>query len=282
MEMRKMFDNLADKAEKAVSMDDTYIDEEGFGCCKKCNTRRQLLFEVPNLGISRKVSKNCDCQEEELKKQRAEEERQERLRRIELMRISGFPDAALMKCTFENEEGGQKKVIDAAKRYVEKFDEFKKDGKGLLLYGSVGTGKTYVAAAIANALIDKGIRAMVTNFARITNKLQESFDGRQDFIDGFNNFDLLVIDDLAAERKTEYMQEIMFHIIDARYRSGKPMIITTNLSLEALKHPAQESDARIFDRIMERCFPIEVKGDSIRKKKVIAEYADMKEKLGLN
>lgn len=282
MNYEKMIAKLADKAREAVPMDDTYLDDEGFRVCKMCGTRREKFIEVPNLGIARKVSHLCKCQDEANKKEQAQFEKKERLRRIEMLRRSGFPDSELRKCTFENDKGTQPKIMEAVKKYVENFEEFKKDGKGLLFYGNVGTGKTFIAACIANALVDKGIPAMVTNFARIANKLQESFDGRQAYLDSLNQFDLLVIDDLAAERKTEFMQEIVFNVIDSRYRSGKPMIITTNLSAEAFKNPASETETRIFDRIMERCLPIEVKGKSHRKNNAIEQYGDMKDKLGLN
>jgi len=172
--------------------------------------------------------------------------------------------------------------MEAAKKYAENFKDFRKDGTGLLFYGGVGTGKTYIAAAIANALVDEGISAMVTNFARIANKMQESFEGRQAYLDSLNRFELLVIDDLAAERKTEFMQEIVFNVIDARYRSGKPMIITTNLPIEELSKPQDDSEKRTFDRILERCFPIEVKGASNRRRKIVEQYEDTKTKLGLN
>jgi DNA replication protein DnaC len=78
------------------------------------------------------------------------------------------------------------------------------------------------------------------------------------------------------------MQEIVFNVIDARYRSGLPMIITTNLELKTIKNPDTETHSRIYDRILERCFPIEVKGTSHRRKNVNADYKQMKELLGLD
>lgn len=274
--------NIVNNANKAISMDGTHEDEEGFKVCNECGERREMIWEVPALGKSSKVAINCKCLREEHEKQRAEEERKERIREIEFMRRSGFPDSELCKYTFENDNGTQPKVMEAAKKYAEDFKDFRKDGTGLLLYGGVGTGKTYIAAAIANALVDKGISAMVTNFARIANKMQESFEGRQAYLDSLNRFELLVIDDLAAERKTEFMQEIVFNVIDARYRSGKPMIITTNLPIEELSKPQDDSEKRTFDRILERCFPIEVKGESNRRRKLVEQYEDTKSKLGLN
>ena len=282
MELRNIMDNIINSANKAISMENTHEDEEGFKVCNECGERREMMWEVPALGKSSRVSRQCKCLREEHEKQRAEEERKERIREIEFMRRSGFPDSELCKYTFENDNGTQPKVMEAAKKYAKNFKDFRKDGTGLLLYGGVGTGKTYIAAAIANALVDEGISAMVTNFARIANKMQESFEGRQAYLDSLNRFELLVIDDLAAERKTEFMQEIVFNVIDARYRSGKPMIITTNLPIEELSKPQDDSEKRTFDRILERCFPIEVKGESNRRRKLVEQYEDTKSKLGLN
>ena len=96
-----------------------------------------------------------------------------------------------------------------------------------------------------------------------------------------NRYTLLIIDDLGAERSTEFAQEQVFNIIDARYRSGKPMIITTNLTAEEIKNPQEVGYARIYDRILERCFPIAVMGESRRRQEVKDSFADIKEKLGL-
>lgn len=93
-------------------------------------------------------------------------------------------------------------------------------------------GKTYAACEVANALIDKGYPVLVTNFARITNTIQGMYEGKQDYIDSLNEFQLLVIDDLGAERESAYMQEMVYNIIDSRYRAGLPMIYTTNISIE--------------------------------------------------
>jgi DNA replication protein DnaC len=96
-----------------------------------------------------------------------------------------------------------------------------------------------------------------------------------------NDFDLLIIDDLGAERKSEYMQETVFNIIDSRYRSGLPFIITTNLTADEIKKPQEVSFQRIYDRILERCFPVEVTGQSRRRQALKDTHADVKAMLGL-
>ena len=107
------------------------------------------------------------------------------------------------------------------------------------------------------------------------------YDGKQEYIDGLNQFDLLVIDDLASERDTEYMGEIVQNIIDSRYRSNLPLIITTNLTSDELKHPSTIRKERIYSRLFEMCVPVEVKGSDRRKEKLINNYREFKEMLGI-
>ena len=163
-----------------------------------------------------------------------------------------------------------------AKRYSDNFEAFYKRKTGLLLYGSVGTGKTHVAACVANALIDKGYKVRMTNFGSIVSKLQESFQGRQKYIDDLaENYNLLIIDDLGAERQSEFMKEQIFNVIDSRYRSGKPMIVTTNLTAEQLKKPEDVASGRIYDRILERCHPLKIDGESMRRKKLREDFGEI-------
>ena len=107
------------------------------------------------------------------------------------------------------------------------------------------------------------------------------FDGKQEFIDSLNKYTLLIIDDLGAERKTEYMVEHVFNIIDSRYRSGLPMIITTNLTADELKKPQAIEYSRIYDRVLERCHPVKVEGVSRRRESLKNDFADIQKKLGL-
>jgi DNA replication protein DnaC len=104
---------------------------------------------------------------------------------------------------------------------------------------------------------------------------------KQEYIDYCCSNQLLVIDDLGVERNTSYAKEVVYAIIDNRYKSGLPMVITTNLSMEKIKSPEDIENQRIYDRILERCFPIEVSGGNRRRKAVREDYEDMKNLLGL-
>ena len=136
---------------------------------------------------------------------------------------------------------------------------------GTASLGDVGTGKSFFAGCIANALLDKGIPVLMTNFSRILNTLTGMYsDDRSQFIDSFNKYSLLIIDDLGIERSSEFALEQVFNVIDSRYRSKKPLIVTTNLTLDELKYPKDLARARIYDRVLERCVPLKINNQNIR------------------
>jgi len=252
--------------------DDDYIDEEGFLVCGKCHTRKQQDITIPTFGNQPeriiRVGIACECRKKELEAERAAEERRQFLQRMEVLRRDGITDPAYLRYTFEQDDNRNPEVSEVCRRYVENWDEMFKDNIGILFYGGVGTGKSYLACCIANALIEKLVTVSVTNFPRLLNKLQGIGFGeeRQEFIDKLQRYKLLVIDDLGVERDTSYSTEQVYNVIDTRSRSGMPLIITTNLSMDDLKNPPSLAHARIYDRVMEMC-PIRLKlvGESRRK-----------------
>lgn len=279
MDISPMIDSLEAMAAAAIKPEEgDYIGEDGLIYCHKCHTRKQT--EVVILGKVRRPMCMCKC---EAAKRAAEEEERERRKfeaRVKELRRMGFPEADMLNWTFANDDLANEKITRAAQRYVENFGELRKTGKGLLFYGNTGTGKTYAACEIANALVDKGCPVLVTNFARILNTLQGTFE-KQEYIDDLNGFQLVVIDDLGIERDTAFAKEQVFNVVDSFYRSKKPMIITTNLTMDKIKNPEDIENRRIYDRILERCFPIEVGGSSRRRKAVREDYEAMKNLLGL-
>ena len=76
----------------------------------------------------------------------------------------------------------------------------------------------------------------MTNFATILNDLAASFEGRNEYISRLCRYPLLILDDFGMERGTEYGLEQVFNVIDSRYRSGKPLIVTTNLTPVSYTH----------------------------------------------
>ena len=115
------------------------------------------------------------------------------------------------------------------------------------------------------ALMEQEVAVCMTNFARIMNELNNAFARRNEVVDRLCGYPLLVIDDFGMERGTEYALEQIYNIIDSRYRSRKPLIVTTNLTLTELKNPQDTAHARIYDRLLELCTPIACTGPSMRK-----------------
>ena len=223
----------------------------------------------------------CKCETEERDRLEAERKQRELDSKIKRLKMNGFPESKMREWTFEADDGKNEKLITAAKNFVKNFDEFRRSGKGLILYGGVGTGKTFAAACIANALMDKGIPVLMTNFARIANTIQGMYEGKQEYYDNLNRYPLLILDDLAAERKTEFMQEIVFNVIDNRCRAGLPLIITSNLTGAELKNPADMTNKRIYSRVLEICHPLEVEGTDRRRESLKNDFERTKNLLGI-
>lgn len=139
-------------------------------------------------------------------------------------------------------------------------------GDRLLLLGNVGTGKSYAAGCIANALIDRMITVLYVGLSDVVNRMQGSFDADRDsYLKHLMRPDLLILDDLGAERNTSYGKERVFDVVNQRRLSGKPMIITTNISLTAMQKAADLDDRRIYDRVLEVCVPVMFNGENFRK-----------------
>ena len=251
-------------------------EEDGLLYCGKCHTPKQARIIIN--GKEEMPYSICKCAAE-----KREKEYQEQMlrKRIDKYRDAAFDEKEMLNHTFANDDGKNPKLISGLKRYVELFQKFCKEGKGLLLYGDVGTGKTFSANCIANELINSGYSCRVTNFSRIINELWD-VDKKQEYLDSLNRFRLLIIDDFGVERNNSpHAKEIVWSVIDSRYRVGLPLILTTNLSIEEIKTPNNNADKRIYSRILEMCHPILVEGKDKRKLKVRDDYQETKELLGI-
>ena len=253
-------DNLT---KPAPLREDEYLGEDGLIYCSKCRTARQRRIAFAGKMIEPRCM--CACQTAAYEQQEQERKHREFLDMVAKNRSIGLPDPELRKHSFENDLGYNPKQIEMAKKYVQHWEEFRNTSTGLILWGNVGTGKSFIAGCIANALLDKGVPVIMTNFARLLNKLTDMYAGdRNAYIDSFKRYPLMIIDDLGIERNSEYAREQVFSIIDSRYRSQLPMIVTTNLSLKKLKNPEDMARARIYDRVLERGMPIRVNDQNIR------------------
>lgn len=257
-----------------------YRNEDGLLICGKCHTPKECALTKSD-GTARTVRCACECSVAQNAKEAEEKRKRDRLQYLDSMRRTGFPDAEMREWTFAKSDHTDRKNENIARRYVANFDAMRSQGTGLLLCGSVGTGKSFLAAAIANELINQGTPCLMTNFSRIISRVSEKFGGDQKYLDDLNRFDLLIIDDLGSERDTEFAWEKVMNVVDARYRAGLPLIITTNLTLKDLADPSDIRRQRVFSRLKEMCVFLEVNGADRRNKKMRDKMASAKLLLGL-
>lgn len=262
--MRDELEKVIDKIPAAIQEPEDYTDEAtGLLVCGKCRTPKQC--RVTLFDRERLLPCLCQCEQERLKAQEAARQEQERLNRIHRLKANALQDKALFAYTFDHDDG-QNPAMKYARRYVEHWPEMKERGQGLLLWGGVGTGKTFAAACIAQALVEQSVPVLMTNFSKILNSLSGMFsEDRNKYLASFNHFSLLIIDDLGIERNSEYALEQVYNVVDSRYLSRLSFIITTNLPLAELQNPKDLAHARIYDRVLERCTPIRFNGKNYRR-----------------
>ena len=279
MDMKKWLDDLTEKAESShPTNDDDYIGEGDLLYCGKCHTPKEGWYNFPALlGGRQKKPINCRCQAEAFAAEEAERKRREHEETVARLKGSGLPSRALWDFTFENDDGSCPRMSKICRNYADNFKEMKKQKKGLLFFGPVGTGKTFLATCIANRLMEEERPCLVTNFSRIANELWGLKEERNMYLDSLQRYDLLVIDDLGAERRTSYMDEQVYNLIDSRYLSGLPMIVTTNMTAEELKSPDNIALQRVMSRLMECCAFFEVTGKDHRRTRMINDFPEISE-----
>lgn len=272
-------DYFAKLSEHAAKIDPEDYMQDGLYYCHKCHTPKQSHQFWG--GKDHVVTHLCECQ----KKAADEADKKKRLESFQIeqahKKTVAFPDGEYRDWTFDLDDGTNPEATKIAKAYAENFRKMYANGKGLLMYGGVGIGKSFLAASIVNYVMDNFYYpCLVTNMTRIGSAVQKMNDP-QGYLDTLNEYDLLVLDDLRAERDTPWMTELVHSVINSRYMSGKPMIVTTNLSKEELTKPEDRNWQRVYSRLFEMCLPLEMKGKDRRKEALKNSRDEMRELLGL-
>ena len=244
---------------------ETHYEKDGHIYCKTCNERIDGKV-IPMLDNPMIIRTACKC----VRDRQEQEKQREKLLKQDRLRQNCFISKNQIAYTFENaDEDTDKEIIKKAKNYVKHFEEIRKDNVGLLLYGNVGSGKTYIACSIANAIITEySYTVKMRNFAQILNDLQKGgFNlDRNEYIEQITNPTLLILDDFGIERNTEYALEQIYNVINARYLKARPTIITTNLNFKDIEKEQEDIMlGRIYSRIIEMCLPLRVIGVDRRK-----------------
>ena len=187
-------------------------------------------------------------------------------------RMETFEEAGNLSCCHFSGDNGSVPQIRFAREYVKHWDSMSEKGLGMLLWGPSGSGKTFAAACMANAFLESEDRfapsVIMTSFGTILRRcLAATPQAREEYLERLLGAGLLILDDFGAERQTEYTQEQIYHVINTRYVRRKPMIVTTNMTLQQLKNPQSIQEQRIFDRLLEICVPVCFDCPSLRREK---------------
>ena len=158
---------IVEAADTLNTAPDDYINpDDGLKYCGKCHTPKEAYFpeQYRKNGLD-KHPVACKCAVEERARREAEQRELERLNRIAMLRSEAFRDIPAAGWRFENAEVMTPQLVKA-RRYSENWEAFRQDGTGLLLFGNVGTGKSYAAGCIANALIEKTVSVLFRRAVR--------------------------------------------------------------------------------------------------------------------
>jgi len=162
--------------------------------------------------------------------------------------------------TFKDDEN--KEAKEKCLKYRNTYKD--KDKNGLLIVGSYGTGKTHLAAAIANDLIDEGIPIMFDTFGGYLQKLKNEFDSKKKYcLENMKKIPVLFIDDIGKEKQTDWTESVLFDVINSRYEDMLPVVITSNYIGKELE---ELLGSATYSRLFEMCTCVMMKGKDYRKK----------------
>lgn len=217
--------------------------------------------------------KRMQMLQEEQRKQ--EEKRKERIKN--LFGNSGMSKRAL-KCSFENYQPTfqNAEALRVCNEYIKDFDLISiSERNGLFICGDCGVGKSHLAFATANSLIQRGNSVIAMTMIDLLLKIKSSFNAYNDkmteeqILQIYTDCALLVIDDLGKEKPTEWALQMIYSVIDRRYNALKPIIVTTNFTASELVKRFGDSSLgnAIVDRLFEICQYVPIEGESFRKRK---------------
>ena len=249
VETYKIVNAIAAAAQSRFSMRSTDYIKDGLVYCGVCNGPRQMPFNgaiVPCM---------CKCDMEQLER---EKQRREAQRVRDAIKHSPLYDNVFDRACFDRDSFPDSAPSKICREYVAKWGQM--ENQGLMLYGDTGSGKSFYAACVVNALRRKGVTAQMCSVTRLLMSL-DAWE-RDPIIDAIKSVPLVVFDDLGAERSTDYQLEKLFSVVDARIQSGRPLIVTTNLTPTQLQEPDTLQKRRIYSRLWEACaVRLHVEGD---------------------
>ena len=242
-----------------------------------------LATDEPRIAIWFENTEDCECAEymqakaERIvaeEREREERELREAQERVQKRLLRSNIKPRFLTRTFDafNETDENSRPLKMAHKYVATFDERKREGMGLYFIGPVGTGKTHLAVAVAIDLIGRGVPALFTTSPDLLDSIRETYSAKtsqEEVITPYRSTELLVLDDLGKESPSDWTCSILFSLINDRYESMLPTIVTTQYDDEELcRRLAKAGDIKtaeaLVSRLREVCYPVDMQGPDWR------------------
>jgi DNA replication protein DnaC len=157
--------------------------------------------------------------------------------------------------------------VQVVRRYVRDLDANLEAGRGLWFFGDVGTGKTTLAMLVSRAALERGRSVAIYSLPRLLAEIRQTFETAAegsyvDFLDRLAAVDLLHVDDVGAEKTSEWVLEQLYAIVNARYEEERSILVTTNLERDELVEQVRE---RTVSRLEEMCTLVPLFGEDARR-----------------
>lgn len=177
--------------------------------------------------------------------------------------------AKFERATFENwkKRPGTEEAFMTCRKWAREWPH--QNGRGVVISGPTGSGKTHLAAAVTHVLLERGVEVIFQSVPDLLLKIRSTFNrgsevSEEQIIRRLVDAELVVLDDLGAEKMTDWTETTLYNLIDQRYRHERPAIITTNLGLNEL---GGRIGPRTMDRLAESYTHIKLDTNSYRRAK---------------
>ncbi|WP_029265748.1 ATP-binding protein [Virgibacillus alimentarius] len=237
------------------------------GCKKETKVYNMEIPIGPRKGEIIETKVGCKCEDIRLVKESLETRNKLKVKKMQkIFDNHSLINKDLQQATFKNYQPSNQSQIKAqriAERFVEVFNKDK--SINLVFSGTYGVGKSHLAKAITDGVINKGHSAIFISVPKLLTKFRTSYNkdsdiSEGDLIDILNSADVLVLDDLGAEKSSEWSWEKLFEIIDSR--QGLHTVYTSNFAPDDLREKLGE---RNFSRVVNReTTVVEIDGNNYR------------------
>lgn len=260
--------------EAVESMTSSHTDDHYCSICGQLVPKKKLMI----LGVEKIVQPKCICEVEAW--EQGVREATDRKQKNEIERrfsISTLGDR-FQECRFDTLHGrpGIEKAASLARSYALNFDDY--GGDSLLIWGMPGNGKSHLAAAVCHEIKENGKIPVFQSVPELLERIRNTFqrnnkETEQEIMYALRECDLLVLDDIGAEKTSDWVLEVLFRIIDGRYRNKRPTMFTTNFSPTELLYrfmpdkPTADHEVsakRLHSRILEVSTIVENKATDYR------------------